>query len=465
MTTATLPATTERTYQSQAVVDLRAAIRKHGSAVYVLPTGGGKTVVAGMIAQGVTERGGQIMLVVHRRELVGQALRTLNAALPGLPVGVEAPGWPSMPWAPLQVGMVQSLVRRDYVAKMRPAVIVWDEAHHVRASTWEKAIGWWPDVPRIGLTATPERLDGKGLGAHFGAMVMGPTIQELVSDGWLAPCRTLTIPVSIDLDGLRRNSSGEYGQEVASRITDSVVADAADAYLRYAPGRRAIFFGENRDHSRRVMARLQAKGVRAAHVDGDDHASRRDRVMGEFRDGAIDVVGNCDLISEGFDAPACDAVMLGKHTKSVTRYLQQAGRAMRPGIGKEALILDLAGISHELGLPDEPREWSLEDGEVGERKAERKPRECPECRTMFYGPRCPHCSYQSPMVEVQEERVDLVEAQGRQNGKPKGRREQVNRELAIAAQQPNVKAAVEAIAARRGYNPGWAGHILRAWGK
>ena len=469
MTTTTLARTsTARDYQLRAVDELREAIRRHKSAVYVLPTGGGKTVVAGLIAQLVTERGGQIMLVVHRRELVKQAVDTITEFVPGLALGVEAPGWPSMPWAPLQICMVQSMVRRDHVARMLPSIVIWDEAHHVRASTWERAMSWWPDVPYLGLTATPERLDGKGLGAHFGAMVEGPSIQRLVSDGWLAPCRTLTVPTSLDLTGLTRNRSGEYGAAIGQRLTVGVIADAADAYTRYAAGQQAIFFGVNRDHSRRVVERLQAMGVKAAHVDGEDHAARRDRIMAEFRDGAIQVIGNCDLISEGFDAPGCSVIMMGSPTRSITRYLQQAGRAMRPGPDKRALILDLSGISHELGLPDEPREWTLEDGEVSaRRKAEVKPRECPECHTMFYGRKCPECAYQSPLPEVEEMRTDLVKATGRpeSSGKRPNRRSKVWQELAIAKQQPNVRAAVEAIAQRRGYKAGWAGHILNAWGK
>ena len=467
-TTVLAQAATARDYQLFAVAQLRESIRRHRSAVYVLPTGGGKTLVAGLIAQIVTERGGQVMLVVHRRELVKQAVDTLTKLVPGLALGIEAPGWPSMPWAPLQICMVQSMVRRDHVARMRPNIVIWDEAHHVRAATWERAMSWWPGVPSLGLTATPERLDGKGLGAHFGAMVEGPSIGRLVEDGWLAPCRTLTVPTSLDLAGLTRNRSGGYGSAIGQRLTAGVIADAADAYARYAAGRQAIFFGVNRDHSRRVVERLQAMGVKAAHVDGNDHSARRDRIMTEFRDGAIQVVGNCDLISEGFDAPGCSVIMMGSPTQSITRYLQQAGRAMRPGPGKRALILDLAGISHELGLPDEPREWTLEDGEVSERrKTEVKPRECPKCHTMFYGRRCPECSYQSPLPEVEETRTDLVEATGRPeaNAKRPNRRSKVWQELAIAKQQPNVRSAVEAIGRRRGYKDGWAGHILNAWGK
>ena len=463
---------TARDYQFRAVDELRQAIKLYNSVVYVLPTGAGKTVVAGLIAQLVTERGGQVMLVVHRRELVKQTVDTLAEFVPGVALGVEAPGWPSMPWAPLQICMVQSMVRRDHVSRMRPSIVIWDEAHHVRAATWEKAMAWWPGVPYLGLTATPERLDGKGLGTHFGAMVEGPSIQWLVNNinpstgfSYLAPCRTLTVPSSLDLSGLNRNRSGEYGASIGERITPGVIADAADAYTRYAAGQQAIFFGVNRDHSRRVVERLQEMGVKAAHVDGEDHSARRDRIMAEFRDGAIQVVGNCDLISEGFDAPGCSVVMMGSPTRSITRYLQQ-NRAQRPGPGKKALILDLAGISHELGLPDEPREWTLEDGEVSERRKKKaKPRECPQCHTMFYGRKCPECAYQSPLPEVEETRTDLVEATGRPepNGKRPNRRSDVWAELRHARGSSDVRGAVESIAQRRGYKPGWVGHILEAW--
>ena len=466
----TATATTARAYQTQAVEQLRVAVKQYGSAVYVLPTGGGKTVVASIIAQNVIQRGGKLLFIVHRRELVKQALDTIQGAVPGMEVGIEAAGWPSMPWAPMQIGMVQSLVRREHVRRMEPTVTVIDEAHHARASTWEKVLAWWPTTARLGLTATPERLDGKGLGLHFNAMVEGPNIQQLVKDGYLAPCRTMTIPIKIDTEGLIPNKQGEYGAKIGERITSEVIADAADAYVRYARGRRVIFFGEDRSHSRRVVERLQSLGVKAAHVDGTDHPARRDRIMAEFRDGALEVVGNCDLISEGFDAPGCDGVMLGKHTKSVTRYLQQAGRAMRPGPNKTALILDLAGISYELGLPDEPREWDLADGEVKERrKGKPKPRTCERCRTAYYGPRCPNCAFTPPTMPLNEGRVDLVDATGRtKRAPPKARRDVLNRELhevrRQSGNQEELMRGVLAIAAKYKYNPRWAGYILRSWG-
>ena len=159
-------------------------------------------------------------------------------------------------------------------------------------------LAWWPHAKRIGLTATPERLDGKGLGEHFADIVHGPEIEDLVDDmGYLAPCRTLRIPSNIDFEGLRKDRHGEYRKDdLSERITDDVVADAVTAYLRYASGRPAIFFGVHRDHSKRVTAGLREVGVRAEHVDGEDHTGRRDRVMNELKTGGLEVVGNCDLI-------------------------------------------------------------------------------------------------------------------------------------------------------------------------
>ena len=338
-----------RGYQQDAVNEIRRAVAQFGSVVYCLPTGGGKTKVAGEIARLAAAKGSRTLFLVHRRELVKQTIETLENDCPGVQVGAIASGFPECPWAPLQVASIQSLVRRERVAT--PALTIWDECHHTRAKMWETVINRWPNAKRIGLTATPERLDGKGLAEHFATIVMGPTIPQLVEIDSLAPTRTLRIPMALMLDDLKTNRSGEYNaKDLTNRVTGPVVASAVDAYLRYAKGKRAIFFAIHRDHSRRVCEGLRSQGIRAEHVDGDDPPARRDRIMTEFRTGGIDVVGNVALIDEGFDAPACEAVLLGAPTRSVTRYLQQAGRAMRPGVGKTALVLDLAGISHELGL-------------------------------------------------------------------------------------------------------------------
>ena len=169
---------------------------------------------------------------------------------------------------------------------------------------------------------------------------------------------------------------------------------------------------------------------------------------------------------EGFDAPRCDVVMLGSKTSSTTRYLQQCGRAMRPREGKTALILDLAGISHELGLPDETREWSLEDGEISDiGKAHKRPRSCARCYTAFYGRTCPTCQHVIPLAEVSEVETELEEAvAATPKAKSGGRRQELMRELAIAWRSGDPPKSIKELGERRGYKPGWAQAILRAKG-
>lgn len=445
-----------RAYQIDAVPKLRSAVIDHGSVVYVLPTGGGKTHVAGMLARLAARKDNSVMFLVHRRELVTQALDTLRRSVPGMSIGVEANGWPSMPWAMLQVGMVQSIVRRPHVLSRSPKMIIVDECHHARAATWAKVLQAWPEATRVGLTATPERLDGQGLGEFFAHMVEGPTIPELVDDGYLAPMHVQRLPLDVKMTGFKRNRRGEIAKpEQARAVTGRTVAAAAAAYCKYAPGRRAIFFGINRAHSERVCEDLRARGVAASHVDGDDHTARRDRVMRSFATGGINVLGNCDLVSEGLDVPECDCVILGAPTTSVTRYLQAAGRGRRPMPGKIALLLDLVGISHDLGLPDDVREWSLEDGLVDDkREGIPKPKTCQKCFKSFRGPKCPYCGYAVPREELDQVEVELEEAKTRPKG-PKLSRGELYEKVRQARRSEDPEAALVAIAKAQGYKRGW----------
>ena len=451
-----MPDVVLRPYQISAVNELRKAVQKFSSCVYVLPTGGGKMIVAASIAKGAFARGKRTVMLVHRRELVKQAVETLEEALPSVSVGVEAPGWPSQPWAALQVAMVQSIHRRKKLS-IDPGLILIDEAHHARAATWEKVLARWPDVPRIGFTATPERLDGKGLDEHFESMVMGPTIPELVEQNALAPTIVRRIP-----------------QAVFQDTEDSSVASAVHAYVDYALGKKAIFFGEDIAHSQSVCIALRERGVRAEHVDGTDSAARRDRVMMEFKTGGLDVVGNCDIISEGFDAPSCEVVIMGARTTSITRYLQQAGRVMRYQAGKVAEVLDLVGNSFGLGLPDDARNWTLTGGlDDSFDSGQADPRACPECKMLFRGNSCPQCGYQIIGLEQEREadkRVELEIAQPgaakvqRKRKGPRMPRTELNKLLYGARRSPDTMAELRAIAERNGYKEGWVKHVARAMG-
>ena len=292
-----------RPYQTAAVDEIAARMRAGvRSLVYVAPTGSGKTVVASILARRAVERGRSIMFLVHRRELVRQAFETMSEALPGESIGVEAAGWPSIPWARIRVGSVQSLARR---IKNIPAphVVFVDEAHHARARTWEMVLGAWPRARLVGLTATPERLDGLGLGEWFAEIIMGPSPGELIDGGYLAPTQVARVRAS---------------QALAWRGSNTI-ADPVYAYGRYVPGQQMLFFGRTVEHSKEVCAAFRAAGVAAEHVDGTDGDPRRDGMVEAFKSRRIQVLGNCQLFDEGFDVPGCPSCVCGtKHDEHHT---------------------------------------------------------------------------------------------------------------------------------------------------
>ena len=200
-----------RDYQENDVERIREAVMRSGSAVYVLATGGGKMWIAAEIARRTTAKGHQVAIMVHRRELVKQSINTLSEACPGMSIGVESAGWPSMPWALLQVGSVASMVRRG--PRIKPRVVIWDECHHSRAKTWESVKARWPDAAHIGMTATPERLDGKGLGEHFAEMVLGTeaflTLCQWANRDILHHAAHLTLPSHFQRERMRQDRNGE----------------------------------------------------------------------------------------------------------------------------------------------------------------------------------------------------------------------------------------------------------------
>ena len=341
----------QRPYQTKGLKEIVTAIAKGETRIlYVLPTGAGKTVVAGMVAQAFDEEDKRILFLVHRRELVKQAYATLSEALPKATIGQLTSHVKSNVDAPILVASVQSLSRRNWET---PNYIFIDEAHHVRARTWEKLLARWPDAVKIGLTATPERLDGKGLHAEFDVMIQGPSIKALQDDDYLAKVKTL-VPSRREVIEWRKNTA------------KATFAHAVKAWKKYAKGKRTIFFGWNVEHSREVAQLFRDSRISAEHVDGKTPEDVRDKMMERFRQGKLKVICNFDIISEGFDAPDCDCIIIGGSTASIVRYLQRAGRVMRPGDNNQALILDMAGVSYYngFGTVERERKWSLADGAV-----------------------------------------------------------------------------------------------------
>ena len=403
---------------------LRALMHTNRSVVYQLPTGGGKSVTAGWIVQKLREKGRRALILVHRKELVRQFVATLKNVGLATDTGVISPSFTPTPWAPIQIASIFSLARREF--RFQPDLIIVDEAHHARAKTWATVLERYPEAKILGLTATPSRLDGKGLGEHFEAMHCGPSINQLVADSHLAPMLVKRVPIGFGVQGARK-TAGEYNKkDLDERADAKVVGNSVIAYQRYIPGVRTVMFGVTKRHARHTAEALVAAGVRAAYIGDDTPSAVRDATVAQFADGLIDVLCNVSLVDEGFDCPACEAVMDVAHTLSVTRFLQRAGRAMRYREGKTATLLDLVGNTYTHGLPDIERRWSLANSEeVGQPSqggnSGRALRCCKLCLTVFKPTLafCPQCGAEHDGRPVSEVDVDLIDATPTPKPEPK----------------------------------------------
>jgi DNA repair protein RadD len=398
-----------RPYQVKLYDEARARILAGVRALLIQsPTGSGKTVLVAQMLGTSARKGFRSWFVVHRRELVKQSVLTMTESA-GIPLGIVAAGFPGNRHEPVQVCSVQTLAKRWHLLA-RPDLIVWDEAHHCAAASWDTLHRQFPAAVHIGLTATPERLDGTGLGRWFKEMLVGPSVADLIGDGWLSPYR-LFAPAGPDLSGVH-TVAGDYNKrELAAAMSSSaVVGDAIAHYRKYAMGKRAVVFMWSVESSRQMAANFNAAGIPAAHVDGGTDTVGRDAAIEGFRSGRILVLTNVDLFGEGFDVPAIEAAFLLRPTRSLALYLQQVGRALRPLPGKaEALIFDHAGNCRMHGLPDDVREWSLAGRVKKKREADQAPiKQCPMCYAVLSATAeaCRHCGHVFVASPRQIEQLD-----------------------------------------------------------
>jgi len=455
-----------RPYQDIAIAGLREAFRARFRApLLVLPTGGGKTICFSFIARETSQRGKRVLILAHRRELIRQASRKLGEA--GVAHGIVAPGF-SPTRDLVQVASVQTLARR--LADL-PAfdLIVIDEAHHATAGQWARIIAAQPGALILGVTATPERLDGKGLGIKAGGcfdrIVVGPTMAELIDGGFLSPVRVYAPAEAPDLQGVRVKG-GDYD---AAALDDAmnvatVTGDAVAHYRRHADGLPAIAFCISVRHAQDVAATFRGAGYRAICGHGGMSTGDRDTAIGGLETGRVQVLTTCDLVSEGLDVPAVGAVILLRPTKSLGLFLQQVGRGLRVAEGKPHLVvLDHAGNTIAHGMPDAPREWSL-DGRA-RREAAPATWRCPECMAVQRpAPVCVACGFVVP-VDVEDEEREARQIQQVDGELQEVDRVRINalraaplRDLLATAQ---TRAELAEIARARGYKPGWTFHVMR----
>lgn len=360
-----------RDYQLRAIDDTREALRRHDSVLLTSPTGSGKTALTVSMMGTAAKRGRSSMFLVHRQELLDQTSRSLWEQK--LEHGMIASGR-AMSRLPIQVASVQTLVRRlDKVAP--PDLVVIDEAHRAAASTYQRIVAELrarnPKLKVVGLTASPQRTDGKGLHNLFDELVYGPDVRWLIDNGYLADYKLLAPPSQADVANVKTRA-GDYAKDELEAAVDkpAIIGDAVDHYRKFARGKRCAVFCVSRKHSRHVCEQYLAAGIPAEHVDGDTPGAERKAIVARFVAGETMVLCSVELFVEGFDCPGIEVVQLLRPTQSVVVYLQAIGRALRPAPGKRhALILDHVNNWERHGLPDDEREWSLQGRPKGKRKA------------------------------------------------------------------------------------------------
>ena len=346
--------------------------------------------------KGIAAAGRPACFAMHRQELIEQTARTFDMV--GIQYGIIGAAFDPDDGQLIQIASVPTLVRRIAKMQWQPDFVALDEAHHGAAPTFAKILTAWPNARVIGMTATPERLDGKGLAKYFDRMVLGPSIATLIADGWLTPFRVFSTAPP-DLSGVK-TVAGEFDQAQLAKAMDEpkLYSNAVREYTRHCAGRRAIAFGVNVRHSKNLAAAFSAEGIPAEHVDGETPKDERRAAMDRFRAGTTLVLSNCALFGEGVDVPAAEGVLIWKPTRSLAAYLQMCGRVSRVADGKtHALVIDGGGNVDRHGMPETEREWTLSDRD--KKKPVPKPKICPECGYTWFGPwPCPECQYAPEII-------------------------------------------------------------------
>jgi len=387
-----------------------------------------------------------------------------------VPHGVIAADLPelSRPLELVQVASIQTLsaraVRRDVMQLPNADLVIVDEAHHALAESYREIARRYPDATLLGLTATPCRGDGRGLGSDFQGLIEGPQVRELIKSTVLVPTRVYA-PCDPDLKGVK-TTAGDYNlSQLAARMDQTgLVGDIVTNWHKFGERRRTICFATSVEHSVHIRNEFVASGVRCEHLDGGTPEDEREETLRRLASGELEVVTNCAILSEGWDQPEVAAIILARPTKSFQLYRQMVGRVIRacPAIGKrDAVVLDHADATFRHGFVEDDVDWALEpDKKVRNPKHEARPIdiatskkvvECAQCNALrVAGSACANCGFM-PQRRAQSFACDDGELALVTAGKARAR---------VYTQEEKIDwfSMLIWIGNERGYHPGWAKH-------
>lgn len=456
-----------RDYQESAVSNIRLSFRSHRAIVFVLPTGAGKSAIASHISSQSELRGKSVLFLAPRRELIYQISDHFQES--GVDHGTIMAGEPASFLAKHQIACIPSLHRRAIVdGKIqlpRADLVIVDEAHIGVGGTAQELIQRYKDSGSfiLGLTATPARTDGRGLGEIYDDMVMGPTVQELIDRGHLVRPRYFR-GSHPDMEGVKIQA-GDYHQAEAGKRADdtTLIGDVVSNWARLAGDRQTFVFCASKAHSRHLCQRFRDLGVAAEHIDSDTETEERREIQKRLRSGETQVICNVEVMTYGVDFPPVSCIVLAKPTKSVPRLFQMIGRGLRPSEGKDSCyVLDHANATRDVGFVEDDMPWSLDGKEKVQDRKERtrkepKDIECPSCGTVFRSqPYCPACGHE--LKSEHQEAIKALEADLEEIDRKT--KEAEKREWSVE-DKARFFGMLKGYAIERGYKKGWAVHSYK----
>lgn len=457
---------TLRDYQEDIIDRARHSMRRNRRVLLQAPTGAGKTALASFMAGETSSKGQQVWFICHRAELVLQTSLTFRRF--GIDHGFIAAGYPMNQRAGVQICSIDTLKNR-LLQLPPPKLAIIDECHHCGAAGWARVVNWLTENGAfvIGLSATPKRLDGTGLDAHFDDMILGPAVRWLMDNGHLSDYR-MFCPDIPDMKGVRK-AMGDFAKGETAEKMDKpkLTGNIINHWRKYANGMKTVGFAVNIAHSQHLTRAFIDAGIRAAHLDGGTDKAERKRIIQAYANDELDVIFNVSLFGEGFDLSAIaqtdvtiDCLIDAQPTQSLSLVLQKDGRVLRPSPGKTAVILDHAGNALRHGFPDDEREWTL-DGDANGSKSSTSDGPPPPviCKGCFNAirrplpPTCPHCK-----KELQAEAKEIEVAEGELKEMDEKAKESLRAKMKREEAACKDIGALTALAMKRGLpNPsGWA---------
>lgn len=398
-----------REYQQESIDGLRASLSGgKRKPILVSPTGSGKTHVACHIIAGALAKQNRVLFLAPRRELIYQAADRLDDHQ--IDCGIIMAGERRSPYEPVQVASFDTLhargMRNESMIMPDADLVIVDEAHLSIAKTRLNIINHYKDAIIIGMTATPARGDGRGLGEIYDDLVISWPIGKLTEEGHLVPARYFA-PSTPDLNKIKQTKADYNVKELGEKMNKpKLVGEILKNWKEIAPDRQTVVFCVTKDHARHVYNEFLEQGIKAGYLDSDTKQDERAQVLDDIYSGKIQVLVNIFVATFGWDCPPISCVVIARPTKNITLYLQTVGRGLRPHeeSGKtDCIIIDHSGAVAQHGFVDEDIPWSL-DSDMDIREARKRQKEekkepmemvCSKCQAIFKGTRaCPRCGYE-----------------------------------------------------------------------